>query len=71
MCIVKIVISKCLLVQRFKEREMKSTRGMPSRLRTCKDSYMNEYETMFYSAVYNLLSVTLVTPLVMVRLLID
>ena len=74
MCIVKIVISKCLLVQRFKEREMKSTRGMSSRLRTWNDSYMlNEtYETMFYSAVYNLLSVTsLVTPLVMVRLLID
>ena len=74
MCIVKIVISKCLLVQRFKEREMKSTRGMPSRLRTWNDSYMlNEtYETMFYSAVSNLLSVTsLVTPLVMVRLLID
>ena len=53
---------------------MKSTRGMPSRLRTWNDSYMlNEtYETMFYSAVSNLLSVTsLVTPLVMVRLLID
>ena len=71
---------KGFLVQRFKEREMKSTLGMSGRLRTWNDSYMwNKSENMFYFLVYDLLSMYVYDNLrpghsphdVLVRLLID